>query len=153
MELLSIVLAGLLSLGSSLGLIGDKILEQNLRKKLERVEQLEVRIDNTPSYSLIQGKADKIRIAGRGLYILPAARIDILEVETDPVSIDLTSLSKKNFSFNQALRQPLNFAVRLELTEHDINYALRSPNIESQIQKYFQNLLNQFNPELGIYSL
>ena len=135
MELLTILLSGLLSLLSPVGLVTDKIIERNLRARLNKVEQLQVRIDNTPSYQLLQGKVDRVRIAGRGLWLTPNIRIGALEVETDPVSLDLQSLRQRDRKSPIAsLRQPLQAGLRLVLTEKDLNQTLQSPAVTARLR-------------------
>ncbi len=125
MEPLTIVLSVLLGLISPVGVVSDRIAEQEIRKQLYKAEALQVRIDNAPTYQLLHGKVDKVRMAGRGLYLTPDLRIDTLEMETDPIA--LAGLQAK-------LEQPLQGAVRLTLTEADLNRALRSPTFEAMLK-------------------
>ena len=125
MEPLSIALSILLGLISPVGGVSDRIAEQQIRKQLYKVEALQVRIDNAPTYQLLHGKVDKVRFAGRGLYLTPDLRIDTLEMETDPIA--LAGLQGK-------LEQPLQGAVRLTLTEADINRAFLAPQFTEVLQ-------------------
>ncbi len=68
MEFIAILLSSLISLVSPTGLVIDKVAENTLRKQFASVERLQVRIDNTPSYQILGGRVDRIRIAGRGLF-------------------------------------------------------------------------------------
>ncbi len=135
MELLTILLSGLLGLLSPVGIVTDKIIEGNLRSRLSKVEQLAVRVDNTPNYQLLQGKVDRVRIAGRGLWLTPNVRIGLLEVETDPVSLDLQRLRQGNRKSAMAsLRQPLQAGLHLVLTEKDLNQTLQSPAVAARLR-------------------
>lgn len=135
MELLTILLSGLLGLLSPVGLVTDKIIESNLRSRLSKVEQLQVRVDNTPNYQLLQGKVDRVRIAGRGLWLTPNVRIGALEVETDPVSLDLQRLRQSGRKSAMAsLRQPLQAGLHLVLTEKDLNQTLQSPAVAARLR-------------------
>jgi hypothetical protein len=125
MEPLSIALSILFGLISPVGIVSDRVAEQQIRKQLYRADALQVRIDNAPTYQLLQGKVDKVRFAGRGLYLTPDLRIDTLEMETDPIA--LAGLQAK-------LEQPLQGAIRLTLTEADINRALSSPKVTELLQ-------------------
>jgi LmeA-like phospholipid-binding len=125
MEPLTIGLSILLGLVSPVGVVSDRIAEQAIRNQLYKAEALQVRIDNAPTYQVLHGKVDKVRIAGRGLYLTPDLRIDTLEMETDPIA--LAGLQAK-------LEQPLQGAVRLTLTEADMNRALRSPTFEALLK-------------------
>ena len=118
MEPLSIALSLILGLISPVGLVSDRVAEQQIRKQLYKAESLQVRIDNAPTYQLIKGKIDRVRVAGRGLYLTPDVRIEGLDIETDPIA--LVGLSTK-------LDQPLQAAIRLTLTEADINRAFSDP--------------------------
>lgn len=136
MEIITIILSGLLTLVSPVGAIFDRTAEQSVRDQLYSAEELEVRVDNTPSYQLLQGKIDRLRFAGRGLYLTPEIRIALLEFETDPFNVDLDRLRAENqTSVPQFLRQPLRGAIRLVLTEEDLNLALRSPTILEQLRQ------------------
>ena len=127
MEPLSIALSLLLGLISPVGLVSDRVAEQQIRKQLYKAESLQVRIDNVPTYQLLTGKIDQVRVAGRGLYLTPDVRIEGLEIETDPIA--LVGLSTK-------LEKPLQAAVRLTLTEADINRAFLDP----KFAEAFKNL-------------
>jgi hypothetical protein len=132
MELLSILLASLMTLISPAGFIVDHIAERTIRSQLVKVEELEVRLDNAPSYQIAQGKAEHIRIAGRGLFPFQDVRIEALEVETDPVNLQLSRLRRRGLP----LQQPLNAGIRLVLKEEDINRALQSPRATAQLRQW-----------------
>lgn len=133
MEFLTILLSSLLALVSPVGLVVDKVIANNLRSRLSKAEQLEVRVDNAPSYQLAQGKVERVRVAGRGLWVTPDMRIGALEVETDPINVNLQRLTGKGQkSPKDSLEQPAQAGVRLILTEDDINKALRSPTLTEQ---------------------
>ena len=142
MEFLTILLSGLLALVSPVGLVTDKVVESNLRSRFNKVEQLQVRVDNAPSYQLVQGKVERVRIAGRGLWLTPEIRIGTLELETDPVNLDLQRLRQRSQGSPRAsLRQPLQTGVRLVLTEDDINKALQSPAVAARLRLVGSRLL------------
>ncbi|HEY9637812.1 MAG TPA: DUF2993 domain-containing protein [Coleofasciculaceae cyanobacterium] len=135
MELLTILLSGLLTLVSPVGLVIDKVVENNLRSRLNKVEQLQVRVDNAPSYQIVQGKVERVRIAGRGLWLTPDIRIGALEVETDPINVDLQRLRQGGQKSPRAsIRQPMQAGVRLLLTQADINKALQSPAVAARLR-------------------
>ncbi|MBD2088968.1 DUF2993 domain-containing protein [Microcoleus sp. FACHB-1515] len=133
MDFLTILLSVLIGLVAPVGFVSDRLLENQIRQQFDSVEDLQVRVDNRPTYQLLQGRVDRIRIAGSGLSIEPL-RIATLEVETDPIAVDLGD--------ELELKEPLQAGVRIVLTEADIEQALRSPRI--------RNLLNDLNlGELG----
>lgn len=136
MEIITIIFSGLLTLVTPVGAVFDRTAEDAVRDRLYSAEELEVRVDNTPSYQLLQGKIDQLRFAGRGLYLTPEVRIDTLEFETDPFNVDLERLRAENqTSVPQFLRQPLRGAIRLVLTEADLNQALQSPTVLEQLRQ------------------
>ncbi|MEM8721704.1 MAG: DUF2993 domain-containing protein [Cyanobacteria bacterium P01_G01_bin.39] len=142
MEILTIALSSLLSLGASGGLILDRIAQGQLRDQVIDVEQQAVRIDNRPNYQVIQGKLDRVRIASRGVKIKPGLRIAIVDLETDQVALNLAELNFDNLDeLRASLSQPVSGLVRLVLTETDLNQALQSPEILAQLQTTLNRLI------------
>lgn len=132
MEILVILLSSLITLISPVGVVSDRLAANAIRKQLVAVEQLQVRIDNAPSYQLAQGKADRIRIAGRGLFPLEGVRIEALEVDTDPVQIDAGRLLRRG---RTRLVQPLRTGVRVVINQEDILQAFQSPTVVERLRK------------------
>lgn len=126
MELVVILISALLGILAPAGWVADEVAETAIRHQLQDAEELTVRIDNTPSYQVLQGRVDRVRIAGRGLYPLAGWRIAVLELESDPIALtpDLSKL---------ALKQPLQAAIKLVLTEADLNQALQSEQISDAL--------------------
>lgn len=142
MEFLTILLSGLLALVSPVNLATDSIVEGAIRSRFDHVEQLQVRVDNAPNYQIVQGKVERVRIAGRGLWLTPEMRIGVLEVETDPINLDLQRLRQGNQPSPRAvLRQPVQAAVHLVLTESDLNQALQSPAVMAQLRRLSSRFL------------
>ena len=142
MEFLTILLSGLLAVVSPVGVVIDKVIESNFRSRLEKVEQLQVRVDNAPSYQALQGKVEKVRIAGRGLWLTPNVRIEALEMETDPINLDLQRLRQGNEESPRAsFRQPVQAGLRLVLTEADLNQTLQSPTVKARLRSVASRLL------------
>ena len=125
MEFLTIFLSSLITLIAPAGFVVDRVAQKAIRQQFQSVEQLEVRIDNAPSYQIVQGKADRVRIAGRGLFLAQDIRLDTLELETDPIQLDARRLQRGR----PRLEKPLRAGVRLVITQEDINRALRSPTV------------------------
>ncbi len=132
MEFLTILFSSLLGLLSPTGIIVDRVAESQIRKQLVAVEQLQVRVDNAPSYQIVQGRLDRIRIAGRGLFPVQEFRIDTLELETDLIAIELKQ---------RRLKKPLQAGVRIVLTQSDISRALRSPFVSARLKNLGIRLL------------
>ena len=119
----------------------DRVAQTTVRKQFESVEQLEVRIDNAPSYQLVQGKADRIRIAGRGLFPAQDIRLEAFELETDPIQLNAARLRRGQ----PRLEKPLRAGMRLVLKQDDMNRALRSPLVLDQLKALGVNVLGQQN--------
>ncbi|HEY9694504.1 MAG TPA: DUF2993 domain-containing protein [Oculatellaceae cyanobacterium] len=142
MELISILLSGLLIFISPAGLVIDRAAESAIRSRLQKVEQLEVRVDNTPVHQTLQGKIDRVRIAGRGLWLTKDVRIDTLELETDPLDIDLQRLRQSNPKLLlESLKSPIQSGVHLVLKENDINQTLKSPQVLARLQQVINQSL------------
>ncbi len=143
MEWLVIILSGFLTAITPTGLIIDQVIADNLRQQVQDVDVLAVRVDNVPSYQIIQGKVQKVRIASRGIELIENVRIDTLELETDSIGINIQELENiQNLSnIRQALEKPLQGAIRLVITETDINEALNSENIQKRIQVVIDNIM------------
>ena len=148
MEILTIVLSALLGVLAPIGFIADSIVANNLRQRIEGAEVLAVRIDNEPSYQLIQGKVNKVRIATRNLELIPDLIINTLEIETDAIDLDINTLQQGENSFNRSLRKPLQGGVRLVITEADLNRALKSPRINAILQQGVNQAFNATNYKL-----
>jgi LmeA-like phospholipid-binding len=136
MELITILLSGITALFALGGVVVDKNVETAFRDRIDRAEQLQVRTDNAPNYQIINGKVDKIRIAGRGVWVTRDLRIDTLEVETDPIAVDLKAIQSEGSNpSSSALKQPLQAAVKFKFNEEDLNNFLKSPDTIAQLQK------------------
>lgn len=143
MEFITILLSALLTFISPAGLVIDRAAENAIRSRLESVEQLQVRVDNPPSYQIVQGKVERVRIAGRGLRVTPDIRIAALEVETDPIDVDVQSLRRGGKTPPlKALRSPLQAATRVVLSQEDVNQALRSPDITNRLRNLGSRVLD-----------
>jgi LmeA-like phospholipid-binding len=150
MQFFAILLSSILGILSPAGLVVDKVAENAIRHQFSSIEKLAVRIDNAPSYRFLQGKADRVRIAGRGLYPIEGVRIAALELETDPIALSPASIRTGKLQ----LAQPLRAGVRLVLTRQDINRALQSPAIANRFRDLSLNLLaNGASQQLQRYTL
>lgn len=150
MELFVILLSSLLAIISPANLILDGAVEKALRSRVAAVEQLEVRIDNAPSYQILAGKVEKLRIASRGIEPVFGLRIEVLELETESLNVDLEQLRGE---FPKALQQPLRSGIRIVITEADLNKALQSPKIQSRLQQLLNRSLPQGVIGAGRYKL
>jgi LmeA-like phospholipid-binding len=137
MEFFTILLSGVLGLVAPAGLVVDRTAENAIRSQLQQAERLEVRVDNAPSYQLVQGKVARVRVAGRGLRLKQQnVRIAALELETDSIDLDPRSLGKQKLK----LRRSLQAGVHFLLEQQDLNQVL--PTLVARIQEFVV-------PELG----
>lgn len=130
MEFLTILLSSLIGILSPAGIVVDRVVEKNVRQQFVAVEQLQVRLDNAPSYQLVQGKVNRVRIAGRGLFPLADIRIAALDLETDAIAIQVKPARRGKVK----LAAPLRLAARLVLDQADLNRALQSPKAKTVLQ-------------------
>ncbi|GAB4212964.1 MAG: DUF2993 domain-containing protein [Synechococcales cyanobacterium] len=130
MEWIAGLVAVVASLGGGVGYAVDQAALNFLRSQLDEADVLEVRVESQPNYRLLDGQIDRILVAGRGLQRDPFPRIEVLEVETDPVALNLGSLSGGQVT----LAQPLQAALRLSITSADLNAALSAPELLAQFQ-------------------
>lgn len=149
MEWLTIILSSLLTIITPVGLGLDTVISQQIRSQVVAVEQLAVRIDNVPSYQILDNKVDRIRIASRGIYPIEGLRIEALELESDPIELNIKLLQQEGAnSLRKALLQPIQLGIRLKIKEEDINKALHNPENKAQLQ----TLLNQIIPGQDTFS-
>ncbi|MGB3200483.1 MAG: DUF2993 domain-containing protein [Nodosilinea sp.] len=138
MELITILLSTLLGVVATGGLVVDTLAESALRGQLAGAEDLQVRIDNVPNYQLASGRIDRTRIAARGVETrqLPGLRIDVIDLETDGVDVDLARLQQGQL----VLDEPAQAALRLRLKDDDLNAFLQSPLVQGWLDRLEFNL-------------
>ncbi len=86
----------------------------------------------------MQGKVQKVRIAGRGLQLKQLnIRLAVLELETDPTDLDISSLRRGS----PKLEQPLQAGIRQVFNSQDINQALKSLAVVNRLQNLGLNIL------------
>lgn len=149
MELITILLSSLFTLVSPIGLVSDQVAEGLIRERIHKADLIDVRIDNAPNFQLVGGRVDRVRFAGRGIYPLPEMRIDTLDVETDPIDIDLPALQSGKF----ALDEPFQAAAHLILQTEDINALLRSQRVQSLLDTLRFSLPGATEREANRYAL
>jgi len=139
MEFLTVLLSGLLLVISPVGIVVDQVAEDAIRSRLVSAESLDVRVDSGPSFQLLQGRIDKVRIAGRGIYPTADLRLEVAELETDPIDLAFNQLRQGKV----VLDAPLQGALHLVLSEADVNAFLRSPTVTKQLSELKIGSLNQ----------
>ncbi len=148
MEFLTILVSGLLGLLSPVGLVVDRTALHAIRSQFATFEQLQVRIDHTPSYQLLQGKVERVRIAGRSLQLKTQdVHITVLELDTD--TIELASPIKQR---RIKLKRPLQAGVRLVLTQQDVNKLLHLPQSIAWLQHLKIHSLGPNTGNISIYN-
>jgi LmeA-like phospholipid-binding len=136
MELLTILLSSLTALLSLTGVVVDKNIEAAFRSQIDRAEELQVRTDNAPVHQIINGKIDKVRVASKGVWVTKDLRLDLLEIETDPIAVNLQAIQSDGKNpRSSSLQQPIQAAVKLKFNEDDLNNFLKSPDAVAQLQK------------------
>ena len=130
MELVAALLTALVGLFSPAGALPEVALEAAIEDQIHSAEALAVRIDNRPSYNLLSGRVDRVRIAGRGVYLTPELRVALVDIETDAVDLAAGPLLQGRVR----LEQPLQFVARIVIDTEDVNQALRSPGIAQAVQ-------------------
>lgn len=138
MEFLTILLSSLLGVLSVPGVVIDQVAQKELRSQFAAVEQLQVRIDNTPNYQVLRGTIDRVRVAGRGLFPIQDVRLEALEVETDSIYVNANSIRRGKLQ----LQKPLQAAVRMVLKSDDVNRALRSPTVTNRLRNLGATVLS-----------
>jgi hypothetical protein len=132
MEFFPILLSGILRLVALDGLIADHTVIAAILSRLLRVEHLQVLVDNVPSYKLLQGKVDRVLIAGRGLHLRQYLRIYAFELETAPIYLALRSLKYAQ----PKLKRSYQAGVRLVLKQPDANQPLHLPELTARWRNY-----------------
>ncbi len=149
MELITVLLSGFLSALSFGGIIADQAAESAIRSRFSKVENVQVRIDNAPNLQIINGKADRVRVAAQGLWLNPSVRIDGFELETDPIQVDPQKIQQLSQLKFESLSQPLQAGVKFTLDEQDINKSLKSTVVLNQIQKVVDDGIAAFGGSAG----
>ncbi|NER83041.1 MAG: DUF2993 domain-containing protein [Leptolyngbya sp. SIO1D8] len=149
MELITIVLSSLFTLIAPVGLVADQVAEGLIRDRIHQAEALEVRIDNVPNFQLAGGRVERFRLAGRGVYPVPEFRIDVIDVETDPIDLDLGALQ----SGEVVLDEPIQSAAHLILKTDDINALLKSQRVQALLDTLRFSLPGGTEREANRYGL
>ncbi len=149
MELLTILLSSFLSTLTLGGIVADKAAEGAIRSRFNKIEDIQVRIDNAPNLQIINGKVDRMRVAAKGLWLTPDVRIDGFELETDPIQVDpqkIQQFSQLNF---ESLPKPLQAGIKFRVDEQDINKSLKSALVLNRIQQVISDGIATFGGSVG----
>jgi hypothetical protein len=113
----------------------SKAAEMQLSSQLDQAEKINVDVQ-TDLWKLIQGQADGVSFSGKGLVVQKDVRIEELVLQTDKVDINLFSAIFGEIELNK----PVKSIARVVLKEADINRALRSNYILSQMPTFDLNV-------------
>jgi hypothetical protein len=150
-ELITVLLTSLLSSLSFGGIVADKAAEGAIASRLNRIESIQVRIDNAPSLQILNGKADRIRMSAKGLWLTSDVRVEGFEMETDPVHIDPQALQQDLTKLKlESLPKPFQAGVKFAVTEQDLNKALKSATVLNRLQDVIRKGLDTFGGSGGI---
>ena len=131
MELLTVILIALMGIVSPVGFVSDRLAEDIIRRQLETAEDIDVRIDNAPSYRLLQGRVQRVRVAGAGIVPLDGVRIERLNLEAEAIAVEPGQVRRGSID----LSAPLDVAAQVILTETDLNQALQSPVVVNALEQ------------------
>ncbi|MEH1778740.1 MAG: DUF2993 domain-containing protein [Nostoc sp.] len=109
--------------------------EKRISEKLDEVEKIEIDVQ-TDFLKIVQGQADRVSIAGQGLVIQEGIRVQEIKLQTDSIAINPFSALFGQIELNE----PVNAIARIILTEVDINHALSSDFIRTQMQNLELNV-------------
>jgi hypothetical protein len=129
-----------MSLFSPVGFFLNNSLTNVVHNKSGEVGNVKVRINSIPTHQLIKGEADSIQISLKQWQPQPNIRVELLELETDSVKLNLPKIRQiKRDNWQEALKAPLNMGYRIILTENDLNNLIKSPQAESIISEFGGN--------------
>lgn len=134
---LSTILLSILSMG---GIFINNALTKVITEKSAQVEQADVRLTSVPTHQLLQGKTDSLKLNLQGWEVKENIRVELLQLETDPVQLNLAELQKlsksKGVNWQEVLESPLNMGWRMTLSEKDLNNFFLSPEVQSLVKKF-----------------
>ncbi|MFN6526478.1 DUF2993 domain-containing protein [Nostoc sp. ChiSLP03a] len=119
--------------------------EKQVSNQLDEVEEIEIDV-KTDLLKILQGQADGVAVAGQGLVIKEDIRVQEIKLQTDSIAINPFSALFGQIELNE----PINTIARVILTEVDINRALTSEFVRSQMQNFELNVdgeIVSFEPE------
>lgn len=140
MEIFIIFTSIIMSLFSPVGFILNNSLTNIVVDTSEEVGDVKIRVNSIPTHQLIKGEADSIQISLKQWQPQPNIRVELLELETDSVKLNLPEIRQiKGDNWQKSLKAPLNMGYRVILTENDLLKLLKSPQAESIIAKFSGN--------------
>ncbi|NJN76794.1 MAG: DUF2993 domain-containing protein [Synechococcaceae cyanobacterium RL_1_2] len=138
MSIFTTILVSTIALANPTGLITDTIIEQQIRDRIVGAEELVVRVDNTPVHNVFTGKIDRFRLAARNMEVTPELTLELLDIETDPIDINLKELQSN--PSRKALDAPFGAAMHVVIGEDSLNRSMDSPQVEELINQIFKQI-------------
>ncbi len=139
MEVFTTILTIIISILSPIGLFVNNSLTKVIETQSEEIKAVEIRVNAIPTHQLSQGKADSIQISLKQWQPIDNISIELLELETDAIDLNLSQLRNlRKMEINQwrnVLNSPLNVAGRIIFTEDDLNKIILSPQAKSMMAK------------------
>ncbi|MCC5621768.1 DUF2993 domain-containing protein [Nostoc sp. CHAB 5715] len=105
--------------------------ERRISEKLDDAEKIEIDVQ-TDLLKIVQGQADGVSVSGQGLVIQEDIRVQEIKLQTESISINPLSALFGQIELNE----PVNAIARIILTEADMNRALASDFVSSQMQNF-----------------
>ncbi|MEH2459660.1 LmeA family phospholipid-binding protein [Nostoc sp.] len=105
--------------------------EKRISEKLDKAEKIDIDVQ-TDLLKIVQGQADGVSVAGQGLVIKEDIRVQEIKLQTDSIAINPFSALFGQIELNEAV----NAIARIVLTEVDMNRALASEFVSSQMQNF-----------------
>ncbi|MEI1375034.1 DUF2993 domain-containing protein [Nostoc sp. UHCC 0926] len=109
--------------------------ERRISEKLDEVEKIEIDVQ-TDLLKIVQGQADGVSVAGQGLVIQEGIRVQEIKLQTDSIDINPLSALLGQIELNESV----NAIGHIVVTEVDINHALTSDLIRTQMQNLELNV-------------
>ncbi len=148
MDILISVTTIIISLVSTGAVFLNNSLSNLVKNQSYQVEELSLRVNSRPSYNLLSGSAQGILFATRGWEIRENIRLELFELETDEIKVNLAQLNNINEdNWRQVLTAPLAMGFHLVMTENDLNNLFKSALVQSLIANLSENS-RQVNPEI-----
>lgn len=139
MEIFTTILTIIISTLSPIGLFVNNSLTKVIERQSEDIKAAEVRINAIPAHQLLQGKADSIQISLKQWQVRQDIVIELLELETDAVYLNLSELKNlkkmERDEWRKVFKAPLNAAGRIIVTEDDLNKIILSPQVKLMMTK------------------
>lgn len=130
----------------------SEALKLGLSSQLDAAEKIAVHVE-TDLLKMARGKVASVVVEGHGLTVKEDVRLELVELQTNQVSISPLSALLGNIK----LDQPVDTTARIVLTEADINQALNSdyvknkiPSLELNVEEKLVTIAIQFPLEMRL---